>query len=174
MEDLDKLFKDLDDLALTVSMVDLKEYHGQIVSQQVHCDGEEGAYYARVSKRDFPSMSTAFPVLFSHSLYESEEWPMDNSMWKNGFNPHEWESLLKKIWLPEYLAIRQGEGVRYQYVTEKVFYQWFSVAEKICEKAIRSPILSLVRYGDITSDWQYDYLLETETDYVMFAYWTTG
>lgn len=177
MDKLEKLFTDLDYLSECASDIELTDYKKIIRSERIASQdsSEQGAYFCAVPKMNFKCIGDAFPFLFIHDLYDSQEWKKDKPPFNN-FDKNEWKNLLRTIWIPECLSLRQERHkVEYKIVTVNEFYNdWLPIAKQISISAIRSPIRQIIRYGSIDA-WNFsNYLLETKTEYIDFQFWTTA
>ena len=174
---LEKIFNNLDYFAECASNIELAQYNGVIRSEHIaSLDGsEQRAYFCAVPKSNFSCMGEAVPLLFIYNLYDSEEWEKDDTP-PADLDKTEWKNILTRIWIPEYFAISKDcANIDYEITKEEDFRKdWFPIVNKIVERAILSPVQQIVRYGMIKAWNYYDYLIETETEYINFQYWTTA
>ena len=177
MDELERLFTNLDYFAKRASNIDLSEHSGIFRSKHIASDdnSEQRAYFCAVPKSNFICIGAAFPLLFIHCLHDFNEWEKNNTS-HDVFDKTEWENELMTFWIPEFLGVSKGSTLaEYKTVKEDDFRSsWFSIANKIAELAILSPIKRIVRYGEINAWNIYNYLIETETEYIDFQYWTTA
>lgn len=175
MDELKKFFTDLDYLSECASDIELLEYIGLICSKRVTSkdNSEQGAYFCAVPKSNFTCIGDVFPLLFIHDLYDSEEWEKDKPAFTN-CEKINWKNLLRTIWIPKYLSHGQDK-IEYKSATEVEFYNVsLPVSKLIATSAIHSPIQQIIRYGLIDA-WNFsNYLLETQTEYIDFQFWTTA
>lgn len=167
------MFCNLDYFAEFSSKVDIKNYKDSIRSNSVYShDGtEEGAYFCAIPKLCCNSLEMAVSILFIHSLYDSQEWSKAKKAWEDNFNTDEWKEYLKNHWIPEYFSCRDASGIKY---TQVDYIDGFSIKDKILDIAIPSPVLFIIRYGDIKAWNSFDYLIETKNEYIFFQSWTTA
>lgn len=78
---------------------------------------------------------------------------------------------LKNDWIPEYFSCRGTSSIKY---IQADTIEGFDIKNKILDLAVASRILSIIRYGDIHAWNAFDYLIETEDDYILFESWTTA
>lgn len=170
---VDKLFCHIDHFAECASKVAIENYKDNIRSNFVSSlDGrEEGAYFCAIAKSCCASLEMALPILFIYSLYDHEEWPKTEKPWKNNFNTGEWEEYLKNLWIPRYFSCQGASRINYIQVD---VIEGFDIKDKILGSAIQSPVLFIIRYGDIHAWNSFDYLIETEDEYIIFESWTTA
>lgn len=176
MESLIKLFNNPQLLAEQAARINLQLSLDIIRSTKITSQdsSEQGAYFCAVPKSCFSSPGDAFPLLLIHNLYDSQEWDKTQPPFKD-FNIPEWNKYLTSHWLPEYLALGTTKQVAYKSVNETEFYSdWFTIANGIAVSALRSPIRNIIRYGMIDAWNFYDYILETDDEYIDFQYWTTA
>lgn len=169
---LHRLFSNIDYFAECASEVNIKDYKNMIRSKQIfsHDSSEQGAYFCAVPKSHCNSFEMAISILFINSLYEFEEWNKEEKPFEN-FNKSEWKGYLKNIWIPEYFACYDTLSIKYKQVN---LIEGLPIANEILDLAILSPILFIVRYGIIEAWNFFDYLVETETEYINFQSWTTA
>ncbi len=176
METLTELFNNPDILADYATQINLSASLEIIRSDRISSkdSSEQGGYFCAVSKKYFSSIGNAYPLLFIHDLYDSQEWDKNKPPFNN-FNEKEWKTYLSSIWIPEYLAINETGQVLHKTVYEADFRaDWLQIANPLAELAFQSPIQTIIRYGMIEA-WNFsDYLIETETEYIDFQYWTTA
>ena len=168
-----KLFCDIDYFAEYASKVAIENYKDSIRSNRVYSYDarEEGAYFCAIPKYLCNSLEMAVSALFIYSLYDHEEWPKTEKPWKDNFNTGEWKQHLKNDWIPEYFSCRGTSSIKY---IQADTIEGFDIKNKILDLAVASRILSIIRYGDIHAWNAFDYLIETEDDYILFESWTTA
>ncbi len=165
-----KLFCNLNYFAECASEVDIQNYKNVIRSNQIYSHGEQGAYFCAVPKIYCSSFEMAVSILFINSLYEFEEWNKDKGAFDN-FNRSEWKGDLKKYWIPEYFSCHDTLFIEYKQVDSM---ENLPIADKLFDLAIQSPVLLIIRYGMIDAWNSFEYLIETETEYINFQSWTTA
>jgi len=172
---LDKMFTDLDYLAECASNIELAQYNGIIRSEHIGGNYEQRAYFCAIPKSRFSCLSEALPLLFIYSLYDFEEWEKENHVLDN-LDKTEWRNILRRIWIPEHFTLSKDcTKVEYKITNEDEFRsEWFPIVNEIADTAILSPIQQIVRYGLINAWNFYNYLIETETEYIDFQYWTSA
>jgi len=157
--------------------MELIKYKGFFRSEHISSSGnsEQKAYFCAVPKSNFTCMGDAFPLLFIYCLYDFQEWDKYNTPCGD-LDTAELKKILMEVWMPEFLGISQGStGVGYKFVKEDEFRDnWFTITNRIAELAIQSPIQRIVRYGTVDAWHSYNFLIETQTEYIDFQYWTTA
>ena len=174
MDEWIKLFSDLDLLAELCSNAEVHKLKNIIRDKRVSSEdsSEQGAYFCAVSKDYVSSFTEAFPLLLIYELYRSYEWELKPIL----NDKEEWKKLLRFRWLSESLSLKKDDKIApHKFVDEETFRKnWLPIAYKIEADALQSPICRIARYADINA-WNFsDYIIETETEYVIFEYWTTA
>lgn len=167
-----KLFSNIDYFAECASEVDIKDYKNIIRSNHIysHDGSEQGACFCAVPKTHCDSLKMAVSILFINSLYEFQEWNKDKEPFDD-FNKSDWKGYLKEFWIPEYFACHDTFSIEYKQVNS---VEGLPIADKLLDLAISSPALLIIRYGMIEAWNFFDYLIETETEYIDFQSWTTA
>ena len=168
-----KLFGDIDYFAESASKIAIEHYKDSIRSNSIYSRDcrEEGAYFCAVSKSCCNSVEMALPILFIYSLYDHEEWQKTEKPWKNNFKTDEWKSHLKDYWIPKYFSCEGASSIKYMQADA---IDGFDIKNEILDTAIPSPVLFITRYGDINAWNSFDYLIETEDEFILFESWTTA
>lgn len=169
LDTLFRLFHDLDYFAECASEVDIQKYKDIIRSNQIysHDGSEEGGYFCALPKIYCNSVEMAVSLLFINCLYEHEEWNKDESL--DTSDRVKWKSLLKEQWIPAYFDCKGSISIEYKQVKS---LKNFPIADKLLHLAIPSPPVLIFRYGMINAWNSYNYLIETETEYIDFQSWT--
>jgi len=164
-----KLFGDVDYLAECASNVDLRCHINYIRSERIYArdNSETGAYFSAVCKSHCKSIDAAFLVLFVYSLHDFEEWPKNKPL---EIEKNEWKGYLRNIWIPEYLLNDKAMSISFRQTND---IERFEIADNIIGSAISSPVLSIIHYG-YEERYSFEYIIETETEFIDFQSWTTA
>jgi len=81
-----------------------------------------------------------------------------------------WKGYLRNIWIPQYLLNDKAPSISFRQTND---IERFEIGDKIIESAISSPILSIIHY-EYEEWYSFEYLIETETEFIDFQSWTTA
>ncbi len=165
-----KLFSDVDYFAQCCANINLMVYESHIRYKSVYSDdsSEQFSDFYAIPKNVCDSTEMAISVLFLFSLHKCQEWNLYETA---DIDTNEWKELLKTLWIPEWFNCTKEKNINCVQVDT---LDYLSISDKILDLAFKEPIINIVRYKDFQKSYCFEYICETETEYIMFWSGTTA